>query len=406
MKKRLISLLFVLALCALIVLPAFASSEGFVFDLCDAVADPDALSEEAQAIYDETGVALYFIITEDLGGQDSDDFVTQFAQEHGFYEDRVILMEGPTSYFICADGAPEELLTQEELIAMREAYVDGETYTSGIRDYYSSALAALQTGRPLTLPTDASEAVTEAVEDETEATEAQAIVPGGEETSKHSNRLVDDGELLTAVQETALAEKLDELSEKHDLDFVIVTEKTLNGKDKVDFADDYYDYNGYRADGVLLLCCPNENARHISTTGDAIDIFDEDAFDELVDEILPYFNRDDYNGGFLSFADTCDGIITSARAFPWGLLVFALLIGAGLSWLIPMSSMKSALKSVRSQAAASDYVRAGSMNLTQNRDVFLYANVTRTAIPKERSSGGGGGSHVGSSGTSHGGRSF
>ncbi len=406
MKKRLISLLFVLALCVLTMLPAFASSEGFVFDLCDAVADPDALSEEAQAIYDETGVALYFIITEDLGGQDSDDFVTQFAQEHGFGKDRVVLLEGPTSYYIVASGAAAELLTDADLVTMREAYVSSNTYTGGIRDYYSSALAALQTGRPLTLPTDASEAVTEAVEDETEATEAQAIVPGGEETSKHSNRLVDDGELLTAVQETAIARRLDEVSEKQKLDLVVVTVKTLGGKSAEAFADDYFDYNGYAKDGVLLLYCPNESARHISTTGDAIGIFDDDALDKLIDEILPYFNRSDFNGACLSFADTCDEIITSARAFPWGLLVFALLIGAGLSWLIPMSSMKSTLKSVRSQAAASDYVRAGSMNLTQNRDVFLYANVTRTAIPKERSSGGGGGSHVGSSGTSHGGRSF
>ncbi|MBQ6430771.1 MAG: TPM domain-containing protein [Oscillospiraceae bacterium] len=390
MKKRLISLLFVLALCVLTVLPVFASSGSFVYDFCDTGIDSAALSDEAQAIYNETGVALYFIITDDLGDLDSEAFVNQFAQEHDFIADRVVLLEGPTSYYICASGTQTQFMTEQDVVAMREAYVDADTYADGVRAYYSAALAVLsQSDRTLTLPTDATESV---------------VIPGGEETSEHSKRLVDDGELLTAKQETAIAQKLDEVSEKHDLDLVVVTVRSLDGKSGEAFADDYYDYNGYRKDGVLLLYCPNEHARHISTTGDAIGIFDDDALDELIDGILPYFNRGDFNGACLSFADICDEIVTSARAFPWGMLVIALLLGAGLAWLIPMSSMKGALKSVRSQAAASDYVRAGSMSLTQNRDVFLYANVTRTAIPKERSSGGG--THVGSSGTSHGGRSF
>lgn len=397
MKKRLLSLLFVLALCALSALPALASPEGFVFDLCDALADPDALSDEAQAIYEQTGVALYFIITEDLEGLTSADFVTAFAQEHGFYEDCVVLMDDPTSYSIRARGRADELLSSADLIALRSAYEEDYTYSGGIRAYYAAAQALLrQTDR----------AATEA------ETEPAFVIPGGAETSAHSNRLVDDGELLTAVQETAIARRLDEVSEKRQLDLVVVTEKTLGGKNKVAFADDYFDYNGYGFgddhDGILLLYCPNEGVRYISTTGDAIDIFEGDHFDELTGKIIPYFDRGDISGAFLAFADACDDIIGSARAFPWGMLVIALLIGAVLSWLFPMSSMKGKLKSVRAQSAASSYVRAGSMNLTQNRDVFLFASVTKTPIPRDTSSrgGGGGGVHVGSSGTSHGGGSF
>lgn len=404
MKKRLISLLFVLALCVLAALPAFASSEGFVFDLSDSISDPAALSDEARAIYDDTGVALYFIITGDLDGMTAEDFTTQFAQAHGFYEDSVVLLDEPASYYIRVTGTAKQLFSDDELNAIMDAYDNDATYTGGIRAYYALAQESLQpTGRPLTLLTDGPEQTEEA------AATAGVTVPGGEETSNHSKRLVDDGELLTAAQETAICTRLDEISQKHQLDLVIVTQKTLGGKTSEAFADDYYDYNGYGFgedhDGVLLLYCPGEQ-RHISTTGEAIDIFDDAALDKLIDAILPYFNRDDLNGACLKFADTCDEIITAERAFPWGLLVIALLLGAGLSWLIPMSTMKSKLKSVRSQTAAANYVRAGSMNLTQNRDVFLFANITKTPIPRERSSGGGGGVHVGSSGTSHGGRSF
>lgn len=399
MKKRLLSLLFVLALCLTAALPAFASAEGFVFDLRDALSDPDALSAEAQEIYEQTGIALYFIVTDDLQGLPSEDYATQFAEAHGFYEDNVILMDDPTAFFIRASGAAQELLTENDIVAMRDAYKADETYTGGVQAYYSLAREALgQADRPIGT--------------EAEETAEPTGLPGGEETSAHSNRLVDEGDLLTAAQETAIARRLDEVSIDRQLDLVIVTEKTLGGKGRAAFADDYFDYNGYGFgddhDGILLLYCPNEGVRYISTTGDAIDIFEGDNFDKLTSKIIPYFDRGDVSGAFLKFADTCDDIIGSARAFPVGLLIIALLIGAVLSWLIPMSSMKGKLKSVRSQSAAADYVRAGSMNLTQNRDVFLYANVTKTPIPRDTSSrgGGGGGVHVGSSGTSHGGGSF
>ena len=417
MKKRLIALLFVLALCLCAALPVHASDSGFVFDLEGVVSDPAALDSEARAIYDETGVALYFIYTEDLNGLESEDFAAQFARAHGFYEDRVILMEGPTSYYVCAEGAAQDRVTQDDLAAMRDAYVEDDTYTGGIRAYFRAAQTAIGPGgRTIALITEASDD------------------SGSTETAAHPPRLIDDGGLLTADQAAAITRRLDEVSEKHQMDLVIVTQTTLNGKDDIAFSEDYYDYNGYgygsEHDGLLLLYCPNENMRNIITTGEAKYLFYGDRFSELTGEIIPYLDEGDANGAFLTFADACDKIITSAReeysdgyygyydedyetesrpAFSWWLVVFGLLLGAVMSFLIPMSSMKSKLKSVRAKAAASDYVRPGSMTLTQNRDVFLFANVTKTPIPRDNSSrsGGGGGSfHTGSSGTSHGGGRF
>ena len=47
--------------------------------------------------------------------------------------------------------------------------------------------------------------------------------------------------------------------------------------------------------------------------------------------------------------------------------------------------MKSKLKTVRFQAAASNYMKNGSLNITESRDLFLYNTVTRTAKPKNLS---------------------
>ena len=74
--------------------------------------------------------------------------------------------------------------------------------------------------------------------------------------------------------------------------------------------------------------------------------------------------------------------------------------------LIVVSSMKKKLTSVKFADSANDYVRPGSLNLTESRDTFLYSSVTRTVRETESRSGGGGGSHTSSSGRSHGGGGF
>ena len=70
--------------------------------------------------------------------------------------------------------------------------------------------------------------------------------------------------------------------------------------------------------------------------------------------------------------------------------------------LIVTSIMKGKLKTIRPQNTADNYVREGSMVLSQQADLFLYSRVTRVAKPKDNLSKSG--PRISSSGTSHGGR--
>lgn len=91
---------------------------------------------------------------------------------------------------------------------------------------------------------------------------------------------------------------------------------------------------------------------------------------------------------------TVDDII-SFHTFYYGI------IGLMLSF-VTVGKMKAKLTTVRAQAAANSYMKNGSMNITDSREMFLYKNVTRTKRSSE-SSGGGSSTHTSSSGTSHGG---
>ncbi len=223
----------------------------------------------------------------------------------------------------------------------------------------------------------------------------------------HPPRVWDDAGLLTDGEYTALTQKLDEISERLDFDVVVVTVFSLDGADARAYADDVFDLNGYGMGdgGILFLFAPNdgENGKyHFSTFAKGEDIFDGDAFDELESATLDLLRAGRYAEAFDAYADTCDALVGSYGKISAGTVIFALLAGVVLAFLIPMNLYKGQLKSVRSQPAATDYVRSGSMQLTVNRDLFLYRNITRTPKPKNNSSGNG--SHTSSSGSSHGGR--
>lgn len=218
--------------------------------------------------------------------------------------------------------------------------------------------------------------------------------------------LDDQAGVLSEAEAAELSALLAKKSKACGADLIVVTVLSTDGQLLEAYADDYMDYHSYASDAVLLLLDVSTGQRWISTGGDCKNVFDGDAFDELVGEIRPALDAGEYAAGFRAFAGSACDIIEDANRFPFGLLLAALLLGALLAWIIPMKYLKGQLKSVRPQASAQAYVRSGSLNLSQSRDLFLYRNVVATPKPKSNSSSGGSGTHTSSSGRTHGGRGF
>ena len=228
-------------------------------------------------------------------------------------------------------------------------------------------------------------------------------------------RLVDDAKLLTSSEKTELLSRLNEISERQNMDIVIVTVNSLGGKSPSAFADDYYDYNGYREDGILLLIAMDTRDYWISTSGYGITAFTDAGIDYIADAFLTDLSEGDYASAFETYAELCDEFITEAKngdaydsghmpksPFPLGQnLLISVVVGFVIAF-ITTAIMRSKLKSVRSKAGATDYVRDGSFRVTRSRDFLLYRTVSRRARPKNESSGGSS-THSSSSGRSHGG---
>lgn len=244
-------------------------------------------------------------------------------------------------------------------------------------------------------------------------------------------RVADLADVLSDDEEISFEETLGELREKHQMDFVIVTVMSLEGKTIQAFADDYYDYNGYGEgygfdrDGVLLLLNLGEDRGvYISTRGSAIYAFTDYGIECILDNIIPYLSDSDYVSAFDTFVRMCDEYTLQYEsgtpvdinntsygedsAFPWFKnIVISIAVGFVIALIIVLA-WKSKLKSVRHKTQAGDYLVDGSLDITQSRDTFLYVHVDKIKKPEPSSSSGGSSTHTSSSGATHGGggRSF
>lgn len=243
--------------------------------------------------------------------------------------------------------------------------------------------------------------------------------------------IIDNADLLSASEEASLGVKALALRQKYGMDVVVLTVDSLEGKQPQDYADDYYDYNGYADDGVIFLLSMEERDWYISTKGNAIYALTDYGIQQVGESALLYLKNGDYYGAFDAFlaalptyfsaysdGSPIDGYADTSGDYyhgdqedvvyyeqprhvnVWISIAIGAVIGA-----ITVLIMRACMNTKRPQRSAGSYLNDSSYHLRTNRDLFLYSNVTKTRIQQESSSSGGGGSsvHTSSSGSSHGG---
>lgn len=224
-----------------------------------------------------------------------------------------------------------------------------------------------------------------------------------------SNHIFDNVGLLSDQEISMLENHAQELTDRYQIDIVILTVDSLNGSYARDYADDFYDYNGFRNDGILFLLAMSEREWYISTSGSAIQLISDNEVDYLADATISDISYGYYYDGFESYLSalpryldngTTSGANSSDRNFG-GAILISLLIGAaaaGISLLI----MRSSMNTIKKQRSANNYMLHDSFQLNVRQDIFLYSQVSKT--PRQQNTSTSGSSvHHSSSGRSHGG---
>ena len=131
------------------------------------------------------------------------------------------------------------------------------------------------------------------------------------------SRLDDQADLLTDEEEAVLLADLNEASQRLQFDMVVVTAAETDGKTSEEYADDYYDNNGFGfgadRDGVLLLVNMEEREWWISTCGYGTVVLDDDYIDQIGYDITPSMSDGEFLNAFELFVQYCEGALAPAE---------------------------------------------------------------------------------------------
>ncbi len=255
--------------------------------------------------------------------------------------------------------------------------------------------------------------------------------------------VVDDADLLTESQEALLSSEISSIQTEYGIDIAIHTTMSTDGEEIHSYCENFYISNGYAEDGLVFVINLNNNEvgnRDFYTyyCGTVYDTFGDEAYNSdygyVNSAVLPYLASENYCEAFRTYlmltesylsGNSYDGDIDynysddyytdgyyeeefyyeSKPMSPVIKEIIVIAVAAVVAFVVT-AIMKSKMNTAVIKNEASDYVKAGSMNVTRRLDVFTHRHVTRTAKPKNNSSSGsrsGGGFSGGGGGRSGGG---
>lgn len=209
-----------------------------------------------------------------------------------------------------------------------------------------------------------------------------------------------------------------------DLDVVVVTTKDTQGKSSRDFADDFYDKNGFgvgsKHSGILLLINMEKREAWISTKGKAIEIFTDGRIKDMVKQVTNELGKKNYSDGCKVFVNAVDNygklgvpkgqktikdpsapkepyfkrVVRMMKFFP----VYLAALGIAL-----VATIIASLSSKGKVTINNRTYEGGSFKLLDSRDDFIREAISRTKIETSSDSDNNSSTHTSSSGETHGG---
>ena len=225
--------------------------------------------------------------------------------------------------------------------------------------------------------------------------------------------VMDETGLLSDADRASLEKTLADIEKAHKVRIAVCTVKDLKGEKAGSAANKIVDkLTGSAENGAMvLLVAPKDRDWYLATDKKMRErITDDVGTGHLSDKFLPAFSKDDYAAGFKAYAATADEMLTyyekegkpfdPKAGFSLLALGVAVVLAGGVFFLV-RSSLMSSMSNVTAATEADAYLSHEGLHLTENRDTFLYMNVTRKEKPKKQtttssrdeSHGGGGGKY-------------
>lgn len=240
-----------------------------------------------------------------------------------------------------------------------------------------------------------------------------------------SEKVYDFADLFNESEEISIYNSIMTYINKTSYDLVVVTidDNPKNGysNPSMVYADDFYDYNNFKMDGLLLLIDMDNREYYISTSGEGILMYDDDRIDKILDTMEGsmksgnYYNAirvginkiDTYYDSGIPYSNrnceiTSNGDYVCEKSMPYLLIA----VISGIITAIVTFCITRNYKKIRIAEDADRYIDSSKTKISTSSDKFLYSNTVKVRKQTSSSSGGsrgGSSTHRGSSGRSHGG---
>jgi uncharacterized protein len=203
------------------------------------------------------------------------------------------------------------------------------------------------------------------------------------------DRLYDTAGLLSDDEAASLKELLDTISLTYDFDMVIVSVKQTGSTEPKDFADAFFDKNGYglgkNRDGCLFLIITERKVFWFATSGRGKKILTSMASKRLEKDAFNTLEQGDFYNTFLNYTKTWEELLVlDSKGRTYNVLhnynavfvIIAWVVSIGISFLIVMLWKKSMSTAIPKKQDAT-YVTPGSLSFAVQQDKFLYSTVTK-----------------------------
>ena len=226
----------------------------------------------------------------------------------------------------------------------------------------------------------------------------------------NDEKIVDKTDSLSESEIEDLNDELRTLVNNAGFDVVVYF--TYEMADITELADNYFDYNGYGLgndkEGIILCVNYYDRDYTITTSGSKTKkLFNDDALNYIYDNVTPYLSNGNKVGAVREFIEDINYICSDEYSdlrmqdnIKSSLIIGV--FGALIISLVTFLILRGQLKTQGIKKEAYDYVNKASVDVFRSGEIFLYKNISRRRIERSQSSGGSG-SHISSSGRSHGG---
>lgn len=242
-----------------------------------------------------------------------------------------------------------------------------------------------------------------------------------------NGRVYDQAGLLTGTEREELEAQAKELEENTGYDFFVVTTDDAEGKEAVDYAEDFYMDHKSTINGVIYLIDMDNREIYIATSGDMRYRLNDDRIERMLDDAYDRVSEEEYAKGFeVMLQDTKQYLKEGIEdgTFTVDVETGEIVYYEKPKSITPVEALIALAAGVIAGGAvfgaiagkyklkwgryAYSYRDNSSVVLQKQNDIFVNRVVTQRRIPKDppHSSGGGGGGHSSSVHTGSGGNSF